>query len=98
MDFTYFVAGLLAIPVGAAAAIWRIWNTNVSLARSFVVALLASVSLSFLVLIDWRFVDASNWGFLVADLTFFLVYGLFGCLVGLVSVALINWLYRHLIA
>jgi hypothetical protein len=96
MDSTYIIALILSAIIGCLAASAFIAIGGRSVLRLLLVATVIAVVAEFFLLINWAAADAITWEFLLFDFAIFSVYGVFGCLAGILPVLGIRALYRLL--
>lgn len=96
MDFTYFVAGFVALIVGIAGSIIFVVKRGHSFPLLFASLVAVTVVIDFMLLIDWCTADFITANFLVTDFAFFTVFALVGCSIGTIPVLAGRVLYRKL--
>ena len=94
MDFTYIIAGFLAIVVGFAAGCVFVAFKGKSSLRLFAVASATAFALDWLLLINWAHVGEVPVIILVSDFAFFAIYSLIGCLIGASPPLLVRYIWR----
>jgi hypothetical protein len=82
MDYTYFVAGFLALLVGFVGAAIFVTVGGNSLRRLLMATMGVTLATDFALLLDWSRTDQMTLGFLLTDLAFFALYAVVGCAIG----------------
>jgi hypothetical protein len=82
MDFTYLLGGLISVLVGFAGAILFVAAKSESIGRFLLSVVVASVVLSFVMLMDWGFISQQPINFFASSLLIFVVYAVLGCCLG----------------
>ena len=85
MDYTYLVAGFLALPIGFVGAAIFVMTGGTSFRRLLIATVGVTLATDFALLLDWSRTDQMTLGFLLTDLAFFALYALVGCAIGAAS-------------
>ena len=96
MDFTWIIAGLIALIVGFLAGWVFVLIRGQSKFRLIVSALLVSLGLNGYALINWDHVDDVTLDFLLLDFAVIAAYSLVGCIVGTLPAVTARYIWRKL--
>jgi len=94
MDFTYFIAGFIAIVVGLVAAVVFVAFKGKSSQRLFAAASAVAFALDWVLLIKWAHIGDVPAAIFLSDFLFFAISSLIGCMIGAFPVLLIRFLWR----
>lgn len=95
MDFTYFVAGFIAVVVGAVSGSLFLLVRGESFWRLLAVMVTITVLVDFALLLDWSRVEHMTTALLLTDMGFFTVYALVGCSLGALPLLATRGVYRR---
>jgi hypothetical protein len=96
MDFTYLIAGFVAIIVGVGGSVIFIIKRDRSFRLLLAWLIAVTVVIDFMLLVDWSHADSMTANLLLTDFAFFTLYALIGCPIGAVPVVAGRALYRKL--
>jgi len=96
MDFTYYVAFVLALLVGGITATVLVLARKPLNAKGYRVSVTFAVALDFLLLVNWSALPLEEAWVLSADLLFFSLYSLVGCALGMLPVKAVRAIVRRL--
>jgi len=82
MDFTYFIAGIIAIVVGFVVGVMFVAFKGKSSLRLIAVAFAIAFALDWILLINWAHNADAPATILLSDFLFFAVYSFIGCMIG----------------
>jgi hypothetical protein len=95
MDFTYYLAGVIALVLGAivsaAALMLKSWGAARVLAAAFAI----SVAVNLTSLLDWSQLGAIGLSWLTADIALIVLYSLIGSMVGAVPMLAARNVWRR---
>ncbi|MEO7384418.1 MAG: hypothetical protein ABIU18_05745 [Novosphingobium sp.] len=95
MDFTYFIAGFIALIIGLTAGAVFIAFKGKSKRRLFAAASAVAFALDWVLLINWAHIADAPAVILLFDLLFFAIYSIIGCVIGALPTLLIRYLWRN---
>lgn len=96
MDFTYYVALVLALLVGGTVAVVLALVHKPLNWKAYRIAVIIAVALDFLLLVNWSALPFGEAWILLADLLFFSLYSLVGCALGMLPVKAVRAIVRRL--
>lgn len=94
MDFTFFIAGLIAMVVGFIASIVFIARNGKSFLRLIAVSAAIAFVLDWLLLINWTLISSMTGLILLLDTVFFALYSVIGCSIGALPLFLLRFAWR----
>lgn len=99
MDFTYFIAGFIAIVVGFVAGAVFVALKGKSILRLFAAASALAFALDWALLFNWAHIGDAPAAevrlVLRYDLLFFAIYSVIGCVIGAFPLLLVRYLWRR---
>lgn len=94
MDFTYIIAGFIAIIVGFVAGAVFVAFKGKSNLRLIAVASAIAFALDCVLLVSWAHISDAPAIILLADFVFFAIYSIIGCMIGAFLPLLVRYLWR----
>ena len=94
MDFTYYIAAILALIIGFVGSIIFVATRGRSKRRLIAFALVASLAVNFSTLINWSQVGGVSAGFLLVDFAFIIAFSFLGCVLGVLPILGLRMLWR----
>ena len=96
MDFTYIIAGIISLLIGALGSGLFLLLRGESFWRLLAVTVPIAIVIDFALLLDWSQIEPMTTAFFLTDLAFFSVYALVGCSLGSLPLFGARQLYRFL--
>jgi len=94
MDYTYFVAGFIALIVGFVAGVVFVVSKGKSKRRLFTIASSIAFVLDWALLINWRQAGEFSPIILLFDFWFFAIYSVVGSVIGAAPLLMARYLWR----
>ena len=94
MDYTYYMVGIIALIVGFVAGLVFVILKRTSKRRLFATAFALAMLLSGALLINWAHIGDTPPVFILADIVFFSLYSLVGCVIGASPFLLARFAWR----
>ena len=94
MDYTYFMAGLIALVVGLVAGVVFVTSRGRSKLRLLAIASGIAFVLDWALLINWKHGGEMSVELFLSDVLFFAIYSIIGCMMGVSPALVARYLWR----